>query len=177
MAKDGSARGGTRARSGAKKKAAVDKVKDGKVASVIQFANAERLEAGAIPPMKEFLKEDQKEIPLEAEEVFNETWQWLKDRGCSSIVSVQMVEQYAMSVARWIQCERFISKYGFLGKHPTTGVACTSPYVAISQQYMKQVNNIWSQIFQLVRENSTVGYAGPTPQDDVMEKLLRVQGV
>ena len=45
-----------------------------------------------------------------------------------------------------------ISEYGFLSKHPTTGQACASPFVAMAQNYQKQVNTIWYQIFQVVRE-------------------------
>jgi hypothetical protein len=77
-----------------------------------------------------------------------------------------------MSVSRWIQCEEAISEYGFLAKHPTTGNAIASPYVAMSQSYMKQVNQTWFQIFQIVKENCSVEFNGTSPQDDVMERLL-----
>ena len=80
-----------------------------------------------------------------------------------------------MSVSRWIQCEECISDYGFLAKHPTTGNAIASPYVSMSQTYMKQVNQIWYQIFQIVKENCSNDYGGLTPQDDVMERLLKAR--
>ena len=89
--------------------------------------------------------------------------------------ALQLVEQYAVSVSRWIQCEECISEYGFLAKHPTTGNAIASPYVSMSQQYMKQVNQIWYQIYQVVKENCSVEWQGSTPQDDVMERLLRAR--
>ena len=110
-----------------------------------------------------------------AEEVYKETWLWLKERGCERLVNQQLIEQYAMSVSRWIQCEQCISEYGFLAKHPTTGNAIASPYVAMSQTYMKQVNQVWYQIFQVVKENCSVEWQGSTPQDDVMERLLRTR--
>ena len=77
-----------------------------------------------------------------------------------------------MSVSRWIQCEEAISEYGFLAKHPTTGNAMQSPYVAMGQNYMKQVNQAWFQIYQIVRENAASGLSGASPQDDLMERLL-----
>jgi len=40
---------------------------------------------------------------------------------------------------------------------------------------MKQANNAWFHIYQVVKENCTVDYSGPTPQDDVMERLLRAR--
>ena len=63
----------------------------------------------------------------------------------------------------------------FLAKHPTTGNAIASPYVSMSQQYMKQVNQVWYQIYQVVKENCSVAWQGATPQDDVMERLLRAR--
>ena len=120
-------------------------------------------------------KKKQKKEPLCAAEVYENTWNWLKERGCERLVTVQLVEQYAMSVSRWIQCEECISEFGFLAKHPTTGNAIASPYVAMSQQYMKQSNQIWYQIFQVVKENCSVEFSGATPQDDVMERLLRTR--
>ena len=143
MAKDGTARGGARYGAGRKPKPLADSVMAGESAKAI-------------------------ELP----EVYEETWRWLKDRGCERLVNTQRIEQYAMSVSRWIQCEECISEFGFLAKHPTTGNAIASPYVSMSQQYMKQVNQIWYQIFQVVKENCSQPFSGNTPQDDVMERLL-----
>ena len=87
-------------------------------------------------------------------------------------ISPQMIERYAMASARWIQCEAATSEFGFLAKHPTTGAAIQSPYVAIADKYMTQSNRIWGEIFQIVRENCMTEYGGISPQDDVMERLL-----
>lgn len=99
-----------------------------------------------------------------AEEVYNETFAWLKARGCEKLVTVQMVEQYAMSVSRWIQCEEIVSSTGFLAKHPTTGAAIASPYVSMSQSYMKQTNYCWMQIYQIVKENARWSLPGTRPR-------------
>ena len=84
----------------------------------------------------------------------------------------QLIEQYAMSVSRWVQCETCISEYGFLAKHPTTGAAIASPFLAMSQSFSKQANTLWYEIFDVVKANSLVDYSGPTPADNVMERLL-----
>ena len=176
MAKDGTNRGGARVGSGRKSKALVDKIKDGNAAQVIELPTPTTFEGADVPPIKEYLKAKQKMgKDLCAEEVYKETWLWLKERGCERLVNQQLIEQYAMSVSRWIQCEQCISEYGFLAKHPTTGNAIASPYVAMSQTYMKQVNQVWYQIFQVVKENCSVEWQGSTPQDDVMERLLRTR--
>jgi len=80
-----------------------------------------------------------------------------------------------MSAARWIQCEELTSEVGFLAKHPTTGAAIQSPYVAIADKYMTQANKLWADIYQIVRENCAGEYSGSNPQDDVMERLLRAR--
>ena len=151
MAKDGTMRGGARVGSGRKSKALTEKIGSGLAASVIDLPEPEE---------------------ISGEDVFRSTFLWLKERGCDRLVNTQLIEQYAMSVSRWVQCETCISEYGFLAKHPTTGAALTSPYVTMSQNYLKQVNQCWYQIYQIVKENCSVEYGGANPHDDLMEHLL-----
>lgn len=161
---------------GARKKSAIEKIEAGEAVSLILPEPAD-LVGVETPPVKEYLKAHQKcGIDLCAEEVFEDTWNWLAARGCEKLVSQNLVEQYAMSVARYIQCETAISDYGFLAKHPTTGAAMQSPYVAMSQNYIKQANQLWYQIMQVVKDNCTEAWSGQTPQDNMMELLLRKKG-
>ena len=180
MAKDGTNRGGARIGAGAKKKPLADKIAEGnpggRTLTVMEFKNAADLQGQEMPEPNKMLEAVQKDgKTLLAGEVFRETWQWLHERGCSSLVSPQLLERYAMSVARWIQCEEAITEFGFLAKHPTTGNAMQSPYVAMSQNYMTQTNRLWLEIFQLVKENSLSEYTGNNPQDNVMERLLNAR--
>ena len=139
MAKDGTNRGGARPGAGRPRKALAEKIAEGKTAEVMmQPANIESAET---PPVRNFMKELQRDgTKLLADDVYTETYQWLKERSCEKIVSRQLVEQYAMSISRWIHCEQIVTKYGYISKHPTTGAAIASPYVAMSQNYMKQAN-------------------------------------
>ena len=174
MAKDGTARGGARIGAGRKSKALVDKITDGTLSGAAVLPPPAEFKGVEVPPVKEYLKARQKNgRDLCAKEVFQDTYAWLKARNCEKLVNNQLIEQYAMSVSRWIQCEECISEYGFLAKHPTTGNAIASPYVAMSQTYMKQVNQVWYQIYQIVKENCAVEYGGSSPQDDLMERLLQ----
>ena len=133
MAKDGTARGGLRVGAGRKPKALADKVVQG-TAEIPALPAPADMEGVDVPPVKDFLKAAQKSgIDLCAEDVFRSTYAWLEERGCGQLVNPQLIEQYAMSVSRWVQCEACISEYGFLAKHPTTGAAITSPYVTMSQ--------------------------------------------
>lgn len=112
------------------------------------------VKATEMPPIKEYLKEIQRDgNELGAEEILKETLEWLELRGAKSVVSIQLVEQYAFSVARWIHLERLISKYGYIAKHPTTGAPIQSPYVAMAQTYMKQVITIRGEINLLLKDS------------------------
>ena len=46
---------------------------------------------------------------------------------------------------------------------------------AIADKYMTQANRLWAEIYQIIRENCTSEYTGASPQDDVMERLLRAR--
>ncbi len=177
MAKDGTNRGGARIGAGAKKKALVDKIAEGnpggRTLTVMEFENAADLKGVEMPEPNKMLEAVQKDgKTLVAGEIYRDTWKWLDERGCAALISPQLLERYAMSVARWIQCEEAVTEFGFLAKHPTTGNAMQSPYVAMSQNYMTQTNRLWLEIFQLVKENSLSEYTGNNPQDNVMERLL-----
>ena len=131
------------------------------------------LEGADMPPPREYLAARQHGgKDLRAVEIYTETWIWLQRHNCEAVLSRQGLERYAMSAARWIQCEEAISEFGLLAKHPTTGAPIQSPFVAMSQSFMKQTNSQWGQIYQVVRENCTSVYEGRSPQDAVMEALL-----
>ncbi len=177
MAKDGTNRGGARIGSGAKKKALSDKIAEGNLGgrklTVMDFSDTADLEGIEMPEPNKMLEAIQKDgKALVASEIYKSTWRWLNERSCAALISPQLLERYSMSVARWIQCEEAITEYGFLAKHPTTGNAIQSPYVAMGQNYMNQTNRLWLEIFQIVKENCTGDYKGSNPQDDVMERLL-----
>lgn len=172
MAKDGTRIGGARVGAGRKKKALVDKINEGKKTETIEFSTPV-LKGEDMPPIKDYMIATQKNgEKFIAKDVYEDTWTWLKERQCESVVNPQLVQQYAMAIGRWVQCENAVSEYGFLAKHPTTGAAIASPYVAMSREYLKQVNQCWFQILQLVKENYTSDFTGRTPQDDLMERLL-----
>ena len=166
---------------GRPKKALADKIADGnpgkRPLTVIDFQDgAADLEGQDMPKPSAFLSAKQKDgTELQAVEIYQNTWEWLAVRGCAAIISPQLIERFAMASARWIQCEMITSQLGFLAKHPTTGAAIQSPYVAIANTYMTQANRLWAEIFQIVRENCAVEYGGATPQDDLMERLLRAR--
>ena len=115
MAKDGTNRGGARAGAGAKRKPLADKIAEGnpgrRKLTVIDFQDTADLEGQPMPKPSAMLSATQKDgKTLVAAEIYEKTWTWLAERGCTALVSPQLLERYAMSVARWIQCEEAITE-------------------------------------------------------------------
>ena len=169
MAKDGTNRGGARAGAGAKRKPLADKIAEGnpgrRKLTVIDFQDTADLEGQPMPKPSAMLSATQKDgKTLVAAEVYEKTWTWLAERGCAALVSRQLLERYAMSVARWIQCEEAITEYGFLAKHPTTGNAIQSPYVDEPELHVSDqppvdgnLPNRQGELFQRVRRGHAPG--------------------
>lgn len=136
MAKDGTNRGGRRVRAGAKPDPLSEKLAKGlpvtrledRLASPFDFEGAD-VGAGTVLAGEvmlepsEYLSEVQRNgKPLGADLAYRETWRWLDECGCTRFVSKRLIEAYAQAFARYMQCEQAISKFGLLGKHPTTGL-------------------------------------------------------
>ena len=189
MARDGTNRGGRRVRAGDKPAPAAEKIQKGQQVQIlnndIPTLSPTELEAvdlpeGAVmngvdmPKPSDYLSARQKNgIPLGADEIYKETWLWLKERNCEKLVNPRLIEAYAQAFARYIQCEKATSTYGLLGKHPTTGGVITSLFVQMSQQYQKSANLIWYEIYDIVKQNCTEVFEDNP--NDTMELLLRAR--
>lgn len=189
MARDGTNRGGRRVRAGDKPAPAAEKIQKGQQVQIlnndIPTLSPTELEAvdlpeGAVmngvdmPKPSDYLSARQKNgVPLGADEIYQETWLWLKERNCEKLVNPRLIEAYAQAFARYIQCEEATSTYGLLGKHPTTGGVITSPFVQMSQQYQKSANLIWYEIYDIVKQNCTEVFEDNP--NDTMELLLRAR--
>lgn len=189
MARDGTNRGGRRVRAGDKPAPAAEKIQKGQQVQIlnndIPTLSPTELEAvdlpeGAVmngvdmPKPSDYLSARKKNgIPLGADEIYKETWLWLKERNCEKLVNPRLIEAYAQAFARYIQCEEATSTYGLLGKHPTTGGVITSLFVQMSQQYQKSANLIWYEIYDIVKQNCTEVFEDNP--NDTMELLLRAR--
>lgn len=117
--------GGARSGAGRKKKALSEKLVDGNPGKVpltkIQFGMKDTGLAGEdMPPEAEYLTQVTKNSNQNlTPQIYADTWKWLYDRGCAHLVKKELIEQYALYVTRWVQCEEGINQYGLLAKHPT----------------------------------------------------------
>ncbi len=163
---------------GRPKKPLADKIAEGNPGKrkLTVLTTLPNLEGKDMPEPKAYLSDKQRVgVELIANEIYAAVWNWLKERGCEQFVSPELIEHYAMTDARHIQCECLISQTGFLAKHPTTGAAMASPYYSISLNYLKQATTYFSMIDQIVRANCSEEYS-PFPKDDMMERLLKRGG-
>ncbi|MCM1295777.1 MAG: terminase [Muribaculaceae bacterium] len=170
-------RGGARPGAGRKKSAVKDKAENGNPGGrKLEVLDIPEVEGVDMPKPHDFLSAEQRDgSQLQAEEIYKETWEWLQKVGCAAKVSPQLLERYAMCSARWIQCEEMTNRMGFLSKHPTTQKPIPSPFINIGINYMNQAVRLWNEIFQIVKENCSTDYGDVSPQDDLMERLLRAR--
>ena len=170
--------GGARPGAGRKKKALSEKLMDGNPGKApltkLQFSvQGTDLAGEDMPPVAEYLKQVTKNSQQNlAPQIYADTWKWLQERGCAQYVKKELIEQYALYMQRWIQCEEGINQYGLLAKHPTTQMPIASPYVNMGLSFLKQANVLWLQIYKIVKENCETPIGGSNPNDDLMERLL-----
>jgi len=167
MAKDGTLRGGARIGAGRPKQNYSEN-------NLIEFPVLETAELPSedIPPPKNYLTAEQKDGgKTYAEEIYNETYKWLKACKCENLITKEQIENFAEISARQIQCQQMIDTYGFLSAHPTTGKPIQSPFVKMSLDYMRQASNLWLQIYNVVKQNFSSAYKKGSANDS-MEQLL-----
>ena len=106
-------RGGKRPGVGRKKKAVVEKAKNGNPGGrSLSVLDIPEIEGAEMPKPHDFLSTTQKDgTEFQAKEIYTETWEWLKEVGVSQKVPAPLIERYAMCAARWIQCEELTSKF------------------------------------------------------------------
>ena len=173
-------RGGARTGAGRKPKAIADKIAEGnpgrreitKLNNEVPAKGKNKPSKGKSPATFLTLKtRSQKSNTAVA--VFKEVYSWLAERQCENLVKKELVEQYSLDFARYVQCEESIHELGLLAKHPTTGNPIASPYVSMGLTYQKQANSLWQQIWQIVKENSDTLSAD---DDSMMERMLSGSG-
>ena len=145
--------GGARPGAGRKKKALSEKIIDGNPGKApltkLQFSVQDSaLHGEDMPPVSEWLTQTTKNSQQNiAQQVYENTWKWLKDRGCDQYVNKDLIEQYALYMQRTIQCQEGINQYGLLAKHPTTQMPIASPYFNMALQPSKPANLYCMQIY------------------------------
>jgi len=104
-------------------------------------------------------------------QVYKTIVEWLEKIGCTKGILPYNVEEYAHCKSRWLEAEEALNTHGLLVKDKN-GKPTPNPYLQFSQQYLKMTNDVWSKIYQVVRETKLSELDDNSPNDDVMESLL-----
>ena len=91
-------RGGRRPGAGRKKSAVKEKANNGNPGGRrLEILDIPDVEGVEMPKPHDFLSAEQRDgSELQASEIYEETWQWLKKIGCASKVSPQLLERYGI---------------------------------------------------------------------------------
>ena len=169
-------KGGKRVGAGRPRKPLAEKIIEGNPGKrplyVIDFPEGDAVSELPSPP--EFLAEAAKgdgNWPS-ADTIFRSVSVWLERTGCLTLISPELILDYALLKARWLECEAFNAKHGLLARHPISKQPIASPYVRMGIDYLKAADVAWTHIWQVISQNSTKEFTGRTPNDDVMERLL-----
>ena len=131
-------------------------------------------------PIEVLKFEDCDEIPHDppdwlnskGKKVYKKTVAWLEKIGCAQGILPGNIEEYAQCKARWLEAEETLNKLGLLVKDKS-GNPGANPYIQFSQVYLKMTNDAWAKIYQVVRETKLTELDENSPNDDVMENILR----
>ena len=92
---------------------------------------------------------------LTAASIYAELDEWMRMYHAYAAVPPLLLQQYAMCVARWVQAEQALSKYGLLALKADKS-AMESPYAKVGREYLKQANNLWYSINQLIAKSGVI---------------------
>ena len=100
-------RGGRRPGAGRKPKAVAEKAANGNPGGRrLTILDIPEMEGAQMPKPDDILSTTQKDgTKLKATEIYEAVWKWLDNLNATAYISPQVIEQYAMCRARWLQCE------------------------------------------------------------------------
>jgi len=110
-----------------------------------------------------------------AQDIWERTEAFLRTTGCLHLIHPTIIEYYSIYMARAAEAERLLSKgmlvYETEPKSKDKLELKQHPAVDASIKYMRMARELWSDIWNVVLQNSTKSYA-TTPHDDLMQGLL-----
>lgn len=159
------ASGGYRPNAGRPKKSATEKILNGnpgkRKIEVLEF------EEGTELPNKPATWLSQK-----AKEIWNDVYEWLNKIGCKKGILPCNLDEYAHCKSRWLECEQAVTTHGILVKNDK-GKPVQNPCIVMAQQYLRQTNEVWNKIYVVVRDTKLSNYDDNSPNNDIMENILR----
>lgn len=124
--------------------------------------------------------EDESKVPKKpanwlspkAKEIWKEVYEWLEKIGCTKGILPYNLDEYSHCKSRWLECEQAITTHGFILKD-SNGRTINNPCISMAQNYLRQTNDVWLKIYAVVRETKLKEWNDDSPNDDIMENILR----
>lgn len=165
------ASGGSRIGAGKKSKSLEKKIVQGKSAKFIPMNDFSDVKCD-VPKSEDFMLLKPKDADeFDAKEIFDKTYKWLHTVGCDKLVPENLVTKYSWIYAKWKYCETKIVQQGEVVICKANGGDMINPYQKYVDMYSKQMDAVWTLIYQIVRENAAEDFNNMS--DDPMEKMLR----
>lgn len=124
-----------------------------------------------MPAVKEYMVKQQASGNfLCSKEELEDIADWVDRNGCLKYVPHQLMEQYAMNRARWIDLQDKISQYQYMARKGN-GNPMVSPFYEMLSDEERKANSTFNIINQIVKEHS-VNYQPFSPRDSKMAQIL-----
>lgn len=174
-------RGGTRRNAGKKRRPLEEKILNGaakRPIEVLSFANENDLVLIETPIPHDFIDSEQldqfsgEKTGTYARKIYDEAYEWLKERRVAHIIPKLLLERYASETANWIYCLMLTREHGQFSRNKKKETLEVSAWARQAVIYGSRVDSLWNQIYYTVRDNSSVRYDGDTPHSDTLAKIL-----
>lgn len=166
-------RGGFRVGSGRPRKALEEKILDGTIEKDYISEDTQLVEIVEknMPAVKDYMVRQQASgNVLNSKEELEDIAEWVDRNGCLKYVPHQLLEQYAMNRARWIDLQDKISQYQYMAKKGN-GNPMVSPFYEMLSEEERKMNSTFNSINQIVKEHCA-SYQPFAPRDSVMASIL-----
>lgn len=99
------------------------------------------------------VSEQQKDgTTLKTQEIYDEIMKVITKSECQERIPKELIEEYAICTARWIQCEEYSNRLGLIAKSTISQKPLISPYVNASMIYLNQSIKLRQEINNLIQK-------------------------
>lgn len=105
------------------------------------------------------VSEQQKDgTTLKTQEIYDEIMKVITKSECQERIPKELIEEYAICTARWIQCEEYSNRLGLIAKSTISQKPLISPYVNAGIIYLNQSIKLRNEINTLIQRYGKVTF-------------------
>jgi hypothetical protein len=117
---------------------------------------AEKAKTAKIMTFLEMTSKEGGDILPTASEIHAETVEWIKKTGCEQFIMPQLIQDFALTRRSYLESEYMNKRLGRVVQGARGGML--SPYVKASIEYLKQMTQLYREIWMIIAQNSTTEY-------------------